>query len=133
MKHVEVFNGSPIRHVGLRCSILRSSMGLRSGMSVSDDACKGFRWVSDQTCRSPMGLRWVSDRCSIGFRWVSDNNNIFLSSRKNHRPIRLVGNQLETDLPGWRPIGMYKKIFKYLFTLCFILVRITHKGLRSGI
>ena len=33
MKHVEVFDGSPIRHFGLR-------------------------WVSD---RSPMGLQWVSD------------------------------------------------------------------------
>ena len=55
MKHVEVFNGSPIRHVGLRCSMSRSPMYLRSGMSVSDG--------------SP-----------IGIRWVSDNNNIFVNS-----------------------------------------------------
>ena len=35
MKHVEVLDGSPIRHVGLWCSMLRYLMSLRSGMAVS--------------------------------------------------------------------------------------------------
>ena len=54
MKHVKVFDGSLIRHVGLRCSMSRSLMGLQSGMLVSDEACRGLQWVSDQECRSQM-------------------------------------------------------------------------------
>ena len=55
-KHVKVFDGSTIKHVGLRWKILRSSMGLQSGMPVSNVASRGLRWVSNQACRSPMGL-----------------------------------------------------------------------------
>ena len=42
-------------------SAFRSPMGqvgLRWGMSVSDETCRGLRWVSNQECRSPMGLRY---------------------------------------------------------------------------
>ena len=41
---MSVFDGSPIRHVGLRCSMSRSPMA-----------------VSDQACRSPMKHVEVSD------------------------------------------------------------------------
>ena len=41
---------SQIRHVGVRW-----------GMSVSDEAFQGLWWVSDQACQSPNGLRKVSD------------------------------------------------------------------------
>ena len=65
---------SPIRHVGLRGSMSRFSMGLQSGMSVSDVACRGLRScrspmkhveVSDQVCRSPMKHVDVSDGSPI--------------------------------------------------------------------
>ena len=42
-EHVEVFDGSPTRHVGLRWSMSRSLMGHRSGMLVSDGSPIGFR------------------------------------------------------------------------------------------
>ena len=62
MKHIEAFDGSPMRHVVLWFSMLRSLMGLRAGMLVSEWACRGLRWVSDQACRSLMGLRLVPNR-----------------------------------------------------------------------
>ena len=58
MKHVEVSDGSPIRHVGPLWSMSRSPMGHRSGMLVSDGSL-------------------------IGLWWVSDNNNIFENSLKS--------------------------------------------------
>ena len=73
-------SGDPLYMLDQTC---RSSMGLRSGMSVSDKSCRslmGLRssiqhvshgWVSDQACRYPIGLRWVSA-----------NNAIFGNSRK---------------------------------------------------
>ena len=49
-------DGSPIRHVGLRCSMSRSPMGHQSGMS------------------SPMGIRWVSDNYNIFVNFELDRN-----------------------------------------------------------
>ena len=56
MKHVEVFDGSPIRHVGVQCSMSRSLMGLRSSMLVSNEACQ----VSDGSPIRHVGLQLVS-------------------------------------------------------------------------
>ena len=61
-------------------------MDLRSGMSVSDEACRGLRLFSDQECRSPMKHVEVSDWSPIrhvGHRCVSDNNTIFVKSVKS--------------------------------------------------
>ena len=56
------FDLSPIRHM---CQSLIRHVGLRPRMYVSNEECRGFRWVSDQTClssirqacRTPKGLR----------------------------------------------------------------------------
>ena len=55
---MSVFDGSRIRHVGLR-----------SGMKVSEQASRrsplehvGLQWVSDQGCWSPTCLRWVTQK-----------------------------------------------------------------------
>ena len=63
--HVGQLDGSSIRHVGLRCSMSRSLMDLRSGMSVSNEAFRGLRWVSDQATCSPMKHIEVSDGSPI--------------------------------------------------------------------
>ena len=69
----------------------RSSMGLHSGISVSDGS--PIRNV---------GLRWVSDGSPIGLRLVSDNNNIFMNSKLNIKKLRLLNMQIWTN--------RYKKI-----------------------
>ena len=93
MYHVEVSDGSlirhvglcwsisrsPIRHVGLRWNMSRSPMGLQSGMLVSDLACRGLRWVFDRECWSLMGLQkvwWVPT--VIIFSWTKNLYSIFL-------------------------------------------------------
>ena len=58
MKHAEIYDGSPVRHVGFRWVFDESCRGLRSDMSVSE-GCP---------------IRHVSLRC------VSDYNNIFVNS-----------------------------------------------------
>ena len=71
MKHVEVSNGSPIRHYSVRWGMSVTDracptlMGLRSGMSFSDVACRGLRWVSNQACRSTMKHIEVFDGCML--------------------------------------------------------------------
>ena len=58
IKHVKVSDGSPIRHVSLRWGMSATNgaclflMGHQSGMSVSNVACPGLQWVSDQACWS---------------------------------------------------------------------------------
>ena len=110
MKHVEVFDGSSIRHVSLRCSMSRPSMGLRSGMSVSNEACWGL-WsgmsVSDEPCQ---GLRWFSNQACqspIGLRWVSDNNNIYVNSKFTSSISPVVGVQPILYIPDILPVLIY--------------------------
>ena len=43
-------------------------MGLLSGMLVSDEACRGLRWVSNQAFQSPMKHVEVSNGSLIGLR-----------------------------------------------------------------
>ena len=71
---------SPFRHVSLRWGmsvtngVCRSLVGLRSGMLVFDEACRGLRsGISLRWCmsRSPirhLRLRWVSDRSPMDLR-----------------------------------------------------------------
>ena len=102
-KHVKVSDGSPIRHVGLQCSISRSPMGLWSGMSVSEEACQGLQWVSNQACRSPMKHVKVSKRVSYQACWspkglwkVTDGSLIiiifFMNSKWNIKIAFLILN-----------------------------------------
>ena len=56
-----------------------SSMGCRSGMSVSDGHV-GFSWISNEVCLDLRSGMLVCDGYPIGLRWVSDNNNIFVNS-----------------------------------------------------
>ena len=56
---MSVTDGSPIRHV---CLANQACLSGRSGMLVSNKACRGLRWVSDQACRSSMLQVEVSEQ-----------------------------------------------------------------------
>ena len=87
MKHVEVFDGPPIRHVSLWWSMSRYPnrlVGLWWSMLRSPRRHVGLQWSMS---RSPMGLQsgiLVFDGSLIGLWWVSDNNNIFVYSILTH-------------------------------------------------
>ena len=81
--------------MGLRGSMLRSLIGLRSGMSVSDGSPMKHVQVSNGSPIKHAGLQCVSDqsmsvsngspikacRSPMGLRKVSNNNNIFMNSK----------------------------------------------------
>ena len=101
IRHVSLWLGiyiyqSLIKHVGLqpRMSVFNESpMGHFGLQWVSDEVCRGLRWVYDHAYRSPMGhvglqgspMKHVkvsngSPIRHVGLRRVSNNNNIFVNS-----------------------------------------------------
>ena len=61
IRHGKVFNPASWSSLGVRLVMLVSDGFPISHMLVSDEACRGLRWVSNQACQSPI----VSDGSPI--------------------------------------------------------------------
>ena len=121
------------------CQSLMGNVGLRSGMLVPDEACRGLRWVADRAYRSQMvlpirhiGLRWVSDRSPIVIilSWINYFSSFFFVN------FSLSFNVFSNGFQGWKSLQTQQNIMQYAYNIfciqCWEFKPINDYRIRNG-